>query len=56
MDPRLASESASSLPQRLQCPGTQTMSNFFGTNDSGDGPLKSDNDWVGLVWVACGFH
>ena len=25
VDPRLASESDSSLPQRLQCPGTQTM-------------------------------
>ena len=29
VDPRLASESASSLPQRLQRPGTQTMSNFL---------------------------
>ena len=29
VDPRLASESASSLPQRLQCPETQTMSNFL---------------------------
>ena len=29
IDPRLASESASSLPQRLQCPGTQTMSDFL---------------------------
>ena len=29
VDPRLASESANSLPQRLQCPGTQTMSHFL---------------------------
>ena len=29
VDPRLASESASSLPQRLQFPGIQTMSNLL---------------------------
>ena len=29
VDPRLASESANSLHQRLQCPGTQTMSHFL---------------------------
>ena len=27
-----------------------------GANDSGNEPLKSDNNRVGLVWVACVFN